>query len=529
MWTIGGTACSCCVALLSFFGQKNTIPLQLEGEICAMSQVVSSLEAVGRYLETAGSFPGFAQAKESHIAFLTSQFGRHTWSVTEGSEALELLQRQVVWTDAERSALAMAVQNGLAARCAAISRQAMQDYTNVILYLPARIWEQLMNSDLTFQAKANLVGTFATSLGLRNPSESTSQMVTSLLLACPGGRDLELKRSLAPQQLYELFLLVKKELRSTVAAAPPSDGLPHVDKLPTNPEQMDARWLQHALGQEPVGRCPLTLSQVAARAVTIPMRNTNRHLHESSSSHRRQQSQKLRSLVSSSPALLSLLNGLQDVDEEELEIPGFRLCGRAAPPQRIEKTTVALEAPPQHAGSSAEHASVPKVPPATPASKALDPVLPSQALVPVQTSPVATCSAVSAAALLQEQWREAKECEKRDAAPQQEMSEQETAVAPKNKTQSKKPKTAAKKQSKPQVNKTSHGTKSSAAKTKSSSAKTKTKDRRSRADRLKEDFQVRRAAGIPLKLLRNQEAGCARCRNRPWCTRSCWALKGFTI
>ena len=193
MWTIGGTACSCCVALLSFFGQKNTIPLQLEGEICAMSQVVSSLEAVGRYLETAGSFPGFAQAKESHIAFLTSQFGRHTWSVTEGSEALELLQRQVVWTDAERSALAMAVQNGLAARCAAISRQAMQDYTNVILYLPARIWEQLMNSDLTFQAKANLVGTFATSLGLRNPSESTSQMVTSLLLACPGGRDLELK------------------------------------------------------------------------------------------------------------------------------------------------------------------------------------------------------------------------------------------------------------------------------------------------------------------------------------------------
>ena len=456
--------------------------------------------------------------------------------MTEGSEALELLQRQVVWSDAERSSLAMAVQNGLAARCASISRQAMQDYTNVILYLPARIWEQLMNADLTFQAKANLVGSLATSLGMKNPSESTSQMVTSLLLACPGGRELELKRSLTPQQLHELFLLVKKELRSTVAAAPPSDGLPHVDKLPTNPEQMDARWLQRALGQEPVGRCPLTLSQVAARAVTIPMRNTNKHLHEWSSSHRRQQSHKLRSLVSSSPALLSLLNGLQDVDEEELEIPGFRLCGRAAPPQRVEKSTVALEAPPQHAGSSAERASVPQVPHGTPASTALDPVLPSQALVPVQTSPGATCSAVSAAALLQEQWREAKECEKRDAAPQQEMSEQEPAVAPKNTNQSKKPKTEAKKQSKPQtcgkakkVNKTSPGTKSSAPKTNSSSAKTKTKDTRSRADRLREDFQVRRAAGIPLKLLRNQEAGCARCRNRPWCTRSCWALKGFTI
>ena len=49
---------------------------QLEGEICAMSQVVSSLEAVGRYLETAGSFPAFAQAKESHIAF----FDESIWS-----------------------------------------------------------------------------------------------------------------------------------------------------------------------------------------------------------------------------------------------------------------------------------------------------------------------------------------------------------------------------------------------------------------------------------------------------------------
>ena len=310
----------------SFFLQQE--PTSTEGQRSierAMSQIVASLEACGRYLETMKTFPSFMQAKESQLSSLTCQFGRHSWSLSEGSEALELLQRQAIWNETERSSLALAIQNGLSARAAATSRQTMQDYTNVILYLPKSIWEQLMNADLTFQAKANLLGVFATTLGMKTPSEATSQMMTALLLACPGGRELELKCSLSPVQLHELFLLVKKELRSSVAAAGTSDALPHVEKLPTNPAQMDPRWLQRALGAEPVGQCPLNLSQVAARAVTIPMRNTNRQLHDVTKGKGRQQMQKLRSLASSSPALLTLLPGLQDVDEGELEIPGFSM------------------------------------------------------------------------------------------------------------------------------------------------------------------------------------------------------------
>lgn len=138
-----------------------------------MSQIVASLEACGRYLETMKTFPSFMQAKESQLSSLTCQFGRHSWSLSEGSEALELLQRQAIWNETERSSLALAIQNGLSARAAATSRQTMQDYTNVILYLPKSIWEQLMNADLTFQAKANLLGVFATTLGMRTPSEAT--------------------------------------------------------------------------------------------------------------------------------------------------------------------------------------------------------------------------------------------------------------------------------------------------------------------------------------------------------------------
>ena len=501
----------------SFFLQQELTSTEGQRSIeRAMSQIVASLEACGRYLETMKTFPSFMQAKESQLSSLTCQFGRHSWSLSEGSEALELLQRQAIWNETERSSLALAIQNGLSARAAATSRQTMQDYTNVILYLPKSIWEQLMNADLTFQAKANLLGVFATTLGMRTPSEATSQMMTALLLACPGGRELELKCSLSPVQLHELFLLVKKELRSSVAAAGTSDALPHVEKLPTNPAQMDTRWLQRALGAEPVGQCPLNLSQVAARAVTIPMRNTNRQLHDVTKGKGRQQMQKLRSLASSSPALLTLLPGLQDVDEGELEIPGFRWCARHGKTQQVEHPTLALEAPPQHSAPPA--LPMPLTSPETPGM--------SGSSAPAVTPPEATSvGAVSAAALLEEQWKEAKEVEKMEAKEQQEPAEEESVPVKTTKKEAKKPTPKAKKESKPQ--KSTKVTKGNEKSTGKKSQVAKTKVTRSRADQLKADFELRRAGGIPLKLLRAHQGGCGRCRNRPWCTRSCWALKGF--
>ena len=50
----------------------------------------------------------------------------------------------------------------------------------------------------------------------------------------------------------------------------------------------------------------------------------------------------------------------------------------------------------------------------------------------------------------------------------------------------------------------------------------------SKASRDKQHYDKLLAAGIPAKLLRQRSSGCARCRNRKWCTRSCWILRGFT-
>lgn len=45
----------------------------------------------------------------------------------------------------------------------------------------------------------------------------------------------------------------------------------------------------------------------------------------------------------------------------------------------------------------------------------------------------------------------------------------------------------------------------------------------------KEHYKNLLAAGVPLKALRQKSSGCARCRNRKWCTRSCWISRGFKI
>ena len=456
-----------------------------------MSQALASLEAVGRYLETAGNFAGLSEAKGSHISFLTSQFARHTWTVTEAAEVLNLLQRQGVWSQVEKDSLANAVQNGVAARSSVLSRQIMQDY-NVILYIPDSMWSQLMDRNLTFQAKASLIGNFATKLGLRAPSESTSQMITSLLLACPGGRDLESHSALEPQQLHQLFLLVKKEIKATISVAPPAEGFPHVEKLPTQPQQLDPQWLQKGLGHEAIGQCPLSVSQVAARAVTIPMRSTNKNLVESKKPSR-----------ACDMMLSHLMNGLQ--------IPSPQLAQAALPaPPATRQPAASTPCPlPLAAPSAAPY-------PTACASTAV--VTPHQS-AEMQTGGTSVSkqpqpqSVVSAAAMLQQQWQEAKETN-------QENSEEVDKVE--QKACGKKTSKESKVKNKEKATKTD----TSKVKSKQSSKVVKTKEKKKC---IQDDFQLRRKAGVPLALLKKHEFGCGRCRNRPYCTRSCWSLRGFSI
>ena len=306
------------------------------------------------------------------------------------SEVLNLLQRQPIWSQGQKDALAQAVQNGLAQRTAALGRQSMQDYTNVILYMPQSVWVKVMDQNLTFQAKANVVGTFATALGLRNPSESTSQMVTSLLLACPGGRELESHGVLEPSQLHQLFLLVKKEIKATISVAAAADGFPHVERLPPQPDQLDSRWLQQALGTEPVGRCPLVISQIASRALTIPMRSTNKQLHESRKGSR------LNEMIA------HMLTGLP-VRENALALYDAASSSRLASPHLPGASATALALPAPEPASVPCRLTDPSLC-ATPAAPSLT-AQPSAAAqppaVPAERTAAEQRSAVSAAAMLQ--------------------------------------------------------------------------------------------------------------------------------
>lgn len=361
----------------------------------------------------------------------------------------------------------------------------MQDYTNLPLYLPPSAWSKLMSKDLTFQAKASVVASFGAQLGLRNASETTSQMITSLLLNVPGGADLVIQH---PSQLHQLFLVVKREFRAATQV-PPVDGLPHVDKLPTNFRQLDERWLSRALGEETIGHCPVSLAQVATRACTIPMRNTNKLIYETKSS------------------------GLQIASR------WFDMgcaVGQMNLPSRVvaQPTMQPLTSP---SAIQDDVAAAPALPLPRPAEPPAPVAAESEALTVASTLPGQT--ALSAASMLQEQWK---------TATQSDPQQPEAATAGTDTPDLEGPAKSQKKgETKPATPKVPN---ISAKKSKQKSVKSLNKKvSKSRAQSLAIDRKHRLDAGIPKKLLQRFSAGCGRCRNRPWCTKSCWANRGFNI
>ena len=64
----------------------------------------------------------------------------------------------------------------------------LQDFTDFVYYLPVRIWEQLQVLEL-LELCLGTVASFLARLGLLNPSEPRSQLLTSLAYHLPGGTE----------------------------------------------------------------------------------------------------------------------------------------------------------------------------------------------------------------------------------------------------------------------------------------------------------------------------------------------------
>ena len=83
-------------------------------------------------------------------------------------------------------------------------------------------------------------------------------------------------------------------------------------------QQMDPRWLQNALGEEPVAPSPTNFTEVAATANRIPMRSTNRSLNAVKGSRGSQRKDAF-------DMGMQLFNRLMGAGMEASSLPGFKL------------------------------------------------------------------------------------------------------------------------------------------------------------------------------------------------------------
>ena len=315
--------------------------------------------------------------------------------------------------------------------------------------------------------------------------------------------------------------------------------------------------LKKALGEETVAtQIPVSIAVVTAMATTIPMRNTNRQLHETSNPKQGslQMGSGHASAIEAMHALVELLKGNTAPSRE----PTITLLPRPGATPCPSSLTHASSSP-----SLTEESLMPslqdRMPPTflRPSGIPVQPAaLPPPTLPPLRhvadKAKSEEQSVLTAAELLKQELGKAKDKALKATDVDESDESMEEIVPTKKEAKGKAKDVDYPKTSSPEVQKkgTAKAKAKAACKSKahkkckeqaaskskaskkckaSAPSKTKVQKKGKTSDKRKDDLAARRAAGIPTALLKKFEAGCARCRWRPFCTRSCWALRKYEL
>ena len=297
---------------------------------------------------------------------------------------------------------------------------------------------------------------------------------------------------------------------------------------------------------------PISLASIAARAMHIPMRKTNKHLSGKSSGTEPPP-------LMHAQAMRHLLN-MMGVSAGEVSLPGFKLLngrGGGQDNPMVQQPPLGLSGQMQSRLPLPLMPSenMPKVSDLVPPPTSLPPRVPLEASLstpnasppPPDSLQVKQPSVVSAAEMLTRELQQVKggaakgpEGQAGKIANVDEEGEEESphgqpkAVQKPAKQVTSKKKQAVQKPAKQVTSKKEQKSAQGKATSKAAPRKTCTKSKEAvpKASVTKGhqgDLALRRAAGIPTALLRKFASGCSRCRSRPFCTKSCWALRGYDL
>ena len=413
------------------------------------------------------------------------------------------------------------------------SHNKSQDYRFFLNYFSQGVWNKLLDKKLSAFSKLTLVCSKLPELGLRTVSESTVRLVTALLLSTPGSEG----HGPTPLARHQSFLVTKDQLHRYVETRGAMFGLrSYISVLPENPANLPEDWRDNL--EDPIP-CPLDRQALAVVESSVPLRKSHKDLRRQGSAS-----------GDSSNYVASLLNALEDYKQKEnnpdvqLDVlrPGNFLqleqaeslqgsCseGLAAPRSQstgLERTPALAVAQPEEAKaekpvavaeleqegeekavagcSLAEGLAVPSKKKAEPPLLQLQDLRspsPQEASLPGNTGRVLDAAELLSSALAR-------------AKPAKRLTEKTSLEEA---TQRRGAKRVASPAAKAAASKPSAGRKktASARPAKSSGSRTSAADR--------EAF----LATLPKSVKAAYKHGCSSCSYREYCTRSCWAKRGW--
>ena len=187
-------------------------------------------------------------------------------------------------------------------------RSSLQDWTQLVDYMPAALWEQLLSQTVNVNQKLHSLLDHVLSLGLRYPSEPTCQVLASIYLICSEG--LSQAISTPPQMKHEIFRAVKLALKKQLAMREVPSTI--CTRLPDSPEafreQHGEQWAKAFSSGLPV---PSQIPHLDVHRVKLdmPMRSSN--LGVNAVAHRHLQRQQSNLQLEAPPQVNQMLQQMQ--------------------------------------------------------------------------------------------------------------------------------------------------------------------------------------------------------------------------
>ena len=235
---------------------------------------VQAIEATAAFLNGVKDHPNYLEFREQQSTKIQLQIRGVCMTMEAGSLLIEKL-KEVDWSPAEFASLQSEVMNSVQLCLAGSARKALQDYTALAAYFPAEVWDELLGSTLSSQAKLERLLLFAHKIGLSNPTEHTYQFLCAVfLLATEGQKAI----NLPPCMRFETLKMIKKVYKSLsqMWLAP---AFPHLPKLPSAVDDLEGAYpneFAKVFGSSAPVPSRLCWSDISKIATSTPMRNSSK-------------------------------------------------------------------------------------------------------------------------------------------------------------------------------------------------------------------------------------------------------------